>query len=129
MIDYLDIVSVSRLMIPNEEAADHPEKFVRTNYKFNYLIQIEVSAINGLSVIEKRLNAGEYESNSKLKKLDSKESQETEAGAVVGDGNGIVERSQMSLANIFFKVRLRLMVISALVVTRRYISDAPLAHQ
>ena len=38
MIDYLDIVSVSRLMIPNEEAADHPEKFVRTNYKFNYLI-------------------------------------------------------------------------------------------
>ena len=128
MIDYLDIVSVSRLMIPNEEAADHPEKFVRTNYKFNYLIQIEVSAINGLSVIEKRLNAGEYESNSKLKKLDSKESQETEAGAVVGDGNGIVERSQMSLANIFFKVRLRLMVISALVVTRGYISDAPLTH-
>ena len=128
MIDYLDIVSVSRLMIPNEEAADHPEKFVRTNYKFNYLIQIEVSAINGLSVIEKRLNAGEYESNSKLKKLDSKESQETEAGAVVGDSNGIVERSQMSLANIFFKVRLRLMVISALVVTRGYISDAPFTH-
>ena len=105
MIDYLDIVSVSRLMIPNEEAADHPEKFVRTNYKFNYLIQIEVSAINGLSVIEKRLNAGEYESNSKLKKHESKESQEPETGAVVGDGNGIVERSQMSLANIFFKVR------------------------
>ena len=29
MIDYLDIVSVSILKIPNEEAADHPEKFVR----------------------------------------------------------------------------------------------------
>ena len=55
MIDYLDIVSVSRLMIPNEEAADHPEKFVRQNYKFNYLIQIEVSAINGLSAVEKRV--------------------------------------------------------------------------
>jgi hypothetical protein len=38
MIDYLDIVSVSILKIPNEEAADHPEKFVRVNYKFNYLI-------------------------------------------------------------------------------------------
>ena len=107
MIDYLDIVSVSRLMIPNEEAADHPEKFVRTNYKFNYLIQIEVSAINGLSVIEKRLNAGEYDSISpKLTKTESKESQEPESGATVGDGNGIVERSQMSLANIFFKVRI-----------------------
>ena len=63
LIDYLDIVSMSRLLIPNEEAADHPEKFVRTNYKFNYLIQIEVSAINGLSAVEKRLKEGE-ESNS-----------------------------------------------------------------
>lgn len=55
MIDYLDIVSVSILKIPNEEAADHPEKFVRTNYKFNYLLQVEVSAINGLSAVEKVL--------------------------------------------------------------------------
>lgn len=38
MIDYLDIVSMSILKIPNEEAADHPEKFVRTNYRFNFLV-------------------------------------------------------------------------------------------
>ena len=38
MIDYMDIVSVSILKIPNEEAADHPEKFVRQNYRFNFLI-------------------------------------------------------------------------------------------
>lgn len=57
MIDYLDIVSVSILKIPNEEAADHPEKFVRQNYRFNYLIQIEVSAINGLSAVEKAVEA------------------------------------------------------------------------
>ena len=56
MIDYLDIVSVSILKIPNEEAADHPEKFVRQNYRFNYLIQIEVSAINGLSAVEKAVD-------------------------------------------------------------------------
>ena len=56
MIDYLDIVSVSILKIPNEEAADHPEKFVRTNYRFNFLVQIEVSAINGLSAVEKCLD-------------------------------------------------------------------------
>lgn len=53
MIDYLDIVSVSILKIPNEEAAGHPEKFVRTSYKFNFLIQVEVSGINGLSCIQK----------------------------------------------------------------------------
>ena len=57
LIDYLDIVSVSILKIPNEEAADHPEKFVRNNYKFNFLVQIEVSAINGLSAVEKILES------------------------------------------------------------------------
>ena len=52
MIDYLDIVSVSILKIPNEEAAIHSEKFVRNNYRFNFMIQIEVSAINGLSAVD-----------------------------------------------------------------------------
>lgn len=55
MIDYLDIVSVSILKIPNEEAADHPEKFVRTNYRFNFMLQVEVSAINGLAAVDKCL--------------------------------------------------------------------------
>ena len=55
MIDYLDIVSVSILKIPNEEAAVHSEKFVRTNYRFNFMIQIEVSAINGLSAVDQTI--------------------------------------------------------------------------
>ena len=53
MIDYHDIISVSILKIPNEDAADHAEKFVQKNYRFIYLLQIEVSTINGLSVIDK----------------------------------------------------------------------------
>ena len=91
MIDYLDIVSVSILKIPNEEAADHPEKFVRNNYRFNYLVQIEVSAINGLSAV---LSREEYMN-----------APESEKGAIVtGDDHEIVTRSNMSLANIFFKL-------------------------
>ena len=81
-------------------------------------------------MIEKRLNSGEYESNNKSKS-EQKESQEPEAGAVVSDGNGIVERSQMSLANIFFKVRY-LPYYSNLrctAVTRRHVSDATSADQ
>lgn len=119
MIDYLDIVSVSRLMIPNEEAADHPEKFVRTNYKFNFLIQIEVSAINGLSAIEKRLNCGEYEQASKAK-MEKQDSTEAERGATVGEDYSITERSHMSLANIFFKV-----TISRTRMLTRYYLIAP----
>lgn len=91
MIDYHDIVSVSILKIPNEEAADHPEKFVSTNYRFNYLVQIEVSAINGLSAV---LSDEEY-----------KQAPESEKGArVLPDDQSILVRSNMSLANIFFKV-------------------------
>ena len=56
MIDYMDIVLISILKIPNEEAASHSEKFVRTNYRYNFLIQIEVSAINGLSAVSNMID-------------------------------------------------------------------------
>ena len=63
-VDYLDIVSVSILKIPNEEASDHPEKFVRSNYRFNFLIQIEISTINGLSVVDRSVpNSSNYDNN------------------------------------------------------------------
>ena len=102
MIDYLDIVSVSILKIPNEEAADHPEKFVRTNYRFNFLIQIEVSAINGLSAVEKIL-----EQSPEPEELEAMVSAaaDSESGAIVTEEDrGILKRSNMSLANIFFKL-------------------------
>jgi hypothetical protein len=47
-IDYLDIVSCSRLQIPNEDSVyddNDPE------YKYSMIIQVEVSAINGLTVV------------------------------------------------------------------------------
>lgn len=102
MIDYLDIVSMSILKIPNEEAADHPEKFVRTNYRFNFLVQIEVSTINGLSAVEKCVD-------SRPDNLDEliSASGDQESGAIVyAEDQSILKRSNMSLANIFFKVSL-----------------------
>ena len=60
---------------------------MRENYRFNFLIQIEVSAINGLSVIN---NGHESDADS---------------GALVsGSDHSIMKRSDVSLANIFFKV-------------------------
>ena len=97
MIDYLDIVSVSILKIPNEEAADHPEKFVRTNYRFNFMVQIEVSAINGLSAVERSVD--QRPENLDQNAVDS------ESGAIVtNEDHAILKRSNMSLANIFFKL-------------------------
>ena len=98
MIDYLDIVSVSILKIPNEEAADHPEKFVRTNYRFNFMVQIEVSAINGLSAVERSVD--QRPENLDQNAVDS------ESGAIVtNEDHAILKRSNMSLANIFFKLQ------------------------
>lgn len=100
MIDYLDIVSVSILKIPNEEAADHPEKFVRTNYRFNFLVQIEVSAINGLSAVEKSVE----QAPENIDQMNT--GAEQESGAIVlGEDRSILRRSNMSLANIFFKLQ------------------------
>ncbi len=108
MIDYMDIVSVSILKIPNEEAADHPEKFVRQNYRFNFLIQIEVSAINGLSAIEKQVEQRPEDEDEFALDADN----DTERGAVVLENDKeILRRSNMSLANIFFKVSRAIIVV------------------
>lgn len=53
-IDYLDIVSCSRLRIPNESSV-YDEK--DPDYKYSLMIQVEVSAINGLSVVHPARNA------------------------------------------------------------------------
>ena len=66
MLDYQDIVSVKR--VPPSES--HPES--------HYYIQFEVSKVNGLSVIEKRLSENEEHTAT------------GEEGAVVkGDDNAI----------------------------------------
>jgi hypothetical protein len=41
------------MRIPNAEAIDHSERYVRENYTFEYMIQIEVSTINGLTALQK----------------------------------------------------------------------------
>ena len=101
MIDYMDIVLISIIKIPNEEAASHSEKFVRTNYKFNFLVQIEVSAINGLSAVSHSIDQQYPPDN-----LDEMIASEDESGAIVSHtDHSILKRSNMSLANIYFKLQ------------------------
>jgi hypothetical protein len=54
-IDYLDIISVSRLQIPNEEAIFNKDEFYSKNYKMVYMIQVEVATINGLTIVAPKL--------------------------------------------------------------------------
>lgn len=83
MIDYLDMLSATKLLIPNQESIDHSERFVRDSYKYNIMIQIELSAINGISGI-----------------LRSDQSKSDE-GAVLDQNKGILKRSNISVASVF----------------------------
>ena len=103
-IDYLDIVCCSRLQIPNEEAIFNDDDYYVKNYKFNYMIQMEVSCINGLTVVTPRgLTA------------DKTGWDENDVGSEIEkDTKAIISRSNISLANIFFKVRLAYTPLTAL---------------
>ena len=115
MIDYMDIVLISIIKIPNEEAASHSEHFVRSNYKFNFLVQIEVSAINGLSAVSHSIDQSNPPDN-----LDEMIASDEESGAIVTDADhSILTRSNMSLANIYFKLQHEEMgVISNLLINK-----------
>lgn len=90
-IDFLDIISVSKLQIPNEEAIFNEDEFYTKNYTFNYMIQVEVSAINGLSVVNPKHETSGWDPNDSGADIDTTD-------------RSIVTRSNISLANIFFKV-------------------------
>lgn len=92
-IDYLDIVSASRLQIPNEDAIFNDDDFYVKNYAFTYMIQVEVSAINGLSVV------------APTKAAEMAGWKDEDKGAEVDSEKAIIVRSHVSLANIFFKMQ------------------------
>lgn len=90
-IDFLDVVSVSKLKIPNEEAIFNEDKFYTKNYTFTYMLQVEVSAINGLSVVTPKGDQADWDPNDVGSNIDHAD-------------RSILSRSNISLANIFFKV-------------------------
>ena len=67
MIDYLDIVAATKLLIPNHDSIDHEDRYVRLNYRYDIMIQIELSAVNGLSALSKK-GSQESEEGARLDK-------------------------------------------------------------
>ena len=68
---------------------------MRENYRFNFLIQIEVSAINALKL----------HNIFGLSVINNGHESDADSGALVsGSDHSIMKRSDVSLANIFFKV-------------------------
>ena len=58
LIDYLDLLSAAKLLMPNADSLEHRERFVRENYKFNVLLQLELSSVNGISAVSSQNGQG-----------------------------------------------------------------------
>lgn len=66
IIDYLDVLQASKMLMPNAESLEHQDKFIRENYKYNVIVQLELSCVNGLSAVEQKSTG----TNSEAAKID-----------------------------------------------------------
>ena len=80
MIDYLDLLSTTKLLIPNVDAVDHEECYIVDNYKFNVLLNLELTCINGISCINQT------------------------DGATINDKKEILKRSNIPVGNIYLQL-------------------------
>lgn len=89
-IDFMDVIEVNKMNLVNEKAIMSDNNFVKEAYKFNYFLQIVLTAVNGVT-LKKNTDVGANSS--------------ANPGAVLnGPDSAIVTRNDMPIANIYFKV-------------------------
>ena len=88
-IDFMDVIEVNKMNLANEKAIVSDNNFIREAYKYNYFLQIVLTAVNGVT-LKKNSSAG----------FDSQGS-----GAILsGPDSTIVQRNDIPIANIYFKI-------------------------
>ena len=86
----MDIIEVNKMNLVNEKAIVSDNNFVKDAYKFNYFLQIVLTAVNGVTL--KRNSGLAGASNSQI-------------GAVLtGPDSSIATRNDVPIANIYFKI-------------------------
>lgn len=84
----MDIIEVNKMNLVNEKAIVSENNFVKEAYKFNYFLQIVLTAVNGVTL--KRNTSG---------------SSSNQTGAILsGPDSQIVQRNDVPIANIYFKI-------------------------
>lgn len=85
-MDYLDMVEVQQLQLINEKAIVSQNDFIRDAYKFDTFLQVGLSTINGITLL--------------------KEPGTDNQGAVIDKKkeSALLERNELPIANIFFKI-------------------------
>lgn len=85
-IDYLDIKTAQKFKILNPEAIDSDDATFQESYKYNLIIQIELTVINGLSGINSLTN-------------------QSKSLAVLNEDQEIMKRSDLAIATVFLQVK------------------------
>lgn len=66
-------------------------KYVKTNYQFDYMLQIEVSTVNGLSSLQTKVDST------------NNDSPQCTRAAILGEDGFILRRSELPVATIFMR--------------------------
>ena len=82
----MDIIEVNKMKLVNEKAIESDNSFVQENYKFNFFIQIVLTAVSGVTL-----------------KQDKSNPQGMPNGAILGKDCAIIQRSTCPIANVYYK--------------------------
>lgn len=92
-IDFMDVIEVNKMSLANEQAIVSENNFVREAYKYNYFLQIVLTAVNGVT-LKRNLN----------KSAGGAEGDQGTAAILSGPDSAIVQRNDIPIANVYFKV-------------------------
>ena len=85
----MDVIEVNKMNLVNEKAIVSENNFIRDAYKFNYFLQIVLTAVNGVTLKRQTHHGGASNSTS---------------GAILsGPNSAIVQRNDVPIANIYLK--------------------------
>ena len=63
LIDYLDLTSVQKVPMLNQLGVDHNDGFIRENYRYNWMLQLDLSTVNGVTTISQNFNSAKISSD------------------------------------------------------------------
>lgn len=86
----MDVIEVNKMNLVNEKAIVSENNFIKEAYKFNYFLQIVLTAVNGVTLKRQMQHGGVSDSSS---------------GAILsGADSAIVMRNDVPIANIYLNL-------------------------
>ena len=86
----MDVIEVNKMNLVNEKAIVSENNFVKEAYKYNYFLQIVLTAVNGVT-LKRQMQMGQ-------------KSDHTSGAILEGPDSAIVMRNDVPIANIYLNL-------------------------